>query len=247
MVKLVMYNQYLLRGNPYVVPLIRNQRTPDIHYRERISSSAFAVERLGMSHSLQGHFGCVNSIHFNRTGDYLVSGSDDLHLIVWKWATSRAVVKHSTGHHQNVFQTKFIENGQNADGFNIVTSGRDGDVRYYELGPQGTVRSERRLHSHAQRAVNKIALLPFSPFEFMSAGEDGIVNHYDLRTRVVTELVSEQSGRRIVPLYSVAASPIDMEFCVSGMERVVRVHDRRSPSEPIRYLFPRISHVSNIE
>jgi WD40 repeat protein len=35
--------------------------------------------------TLTGHSGCVNTVCFTPDGSRLISGSDDLHLIIWDW------------------------------------------------------------------------------------------------------------------------------------------------------------------
>jgi WD repeat-containing protein 42A len=35
--------------------------------------------------TLAGHEGCVNAVYFTPDGSGLISGSDDLQLIVWDW------------------------------------------------------------------------------------------------------------------------------------------------------------------
>lgn len=236
LIKSLLYRQHGLTATT-ATPSMRNDLT-SIPFRNRIMGSLYAVERLEMAHNLKGHGGCVNCINFNETGDLLVSGGDDLHLCIWKWASNKMVLKCNTGHRQNIFQTKFIENGINANGFNIVSSSRDGDVRYIEIGPDGTASSSRVLYSHSRRPVNKIAISPMSPFEFLSAGEDGCVKRFDLRTKECDEVLSLRSHSRKVPLYSIATHPFDTEFCVCGMDKYVRVHDKRNVKDSMKLLFP---------
>ncbi|GCC40755.1 hypothetical protein chiPu_0024971, partial [Chiloscyllium punctatum] len=62
------------------------------------------VERLRLQHSLEHHAGCVNTLHFNRRGTWLASGSDDLKVVIWDWARRKPVLEFDTGHKSNVFQ-----------------------------------------------------------------------------------------------------------------------------------------------
>lgn len=50
-----------------------------------ISGNLFMAQRLELMAKLEGHSGCVNSVNFNDAGDLLVSGSDDLHCMMWEW------------------------------------------------------------------------------------------------------------------------------------------------------------------
>jgi len=40
------------------------------------------IQRLRLLKKLPVHNGCVNSICWNETGEYILSGSDDQHLVV---------------------------------------------------------------------------------------------------------------------------------------------------------------------
>ncbi|CAF5216037.1 unnamed protein product, partial [Rotaria magnacalcarata] len=69
--------------------------------RERTTCRAFhnhmiadrnLIQRMKVSHTLDGHNGCVNALAFNRTGTLLASASDDLQIILWDWASNQAAV-----------------------------------------------------------------------------------------------------------------------------------------------------------
>lgn len=62
------------------------------------------VQRLSLESRLKEHQGCVNCINFSWAGDLLASGSDDLHVVLWNWASGKVVKKFDSGHVANVFQ-----------------------------------------------------------------------------------------------------------------------------------------------
>ncbi|CAF4251116.1 unnamed protein product, partial [Rotaria magnacalcarata] len=62
------------------------------------------IQRMKVSHTLDGHNGCVNALAFNRTGTLLASASDDLQIILWDWASNQAAVAYDSEHRSNVFQ-----------------------------------------------------------------------------------------------------------------------------------------------
>lgn len=146
-------------------------------FERRFGGSRHAVERLELMVKLNEHEGCVNSLNFNRAGDLLVSGSDDLKIILWKWASQE---KHDfsfdSGHTSNVFQTKFMELGN----VHIISSARDGTVRHHEVPPGSDKPISTLLIKHLG-PVHKVALPATAPFEVLSAGEDGNVIRCDLR------------------------------------------------------------------
>ena len=55
--------------------------------RSALSASTHLLHRLKLDKLLDAHGGCVNTVHFTPTGDLLLSGSDDLQIILWDWAT----------------------------------------------------------------------------------------------------------------------------------------------------------------
>ena len=52
----------------------------------------------------EGHQGCVNCINFSWDGHSLVSGSDDLKLIIWDWQRGISQTTLDTDHVANIFQ-----------------------------------------------------------------------------------------------------------------------------------------------
>lgn len=64
------------------------------------------VQRFRLQHGLEGHTGCVNTLHFNQRGTWLASGSDDLKVVVWDWVRRRPVLEFESGHKSNVFQVR---------------------------------------------------------------------------------------------------------------------------------------------
>lgn len=62
------------------------------------------VQRLSLESRLKEHQGCVNCINFSWAGDLLASGSDDLQVVLWNWASGKVVKTFDSGHVANVFQ-----------------------------------------------------------------------------------------------------------------------------------------------
>lgn len=204
----------------------------------RIHGSVFSVERMSLWHKLEKHHSCVNCLNFNRAGNLLVSGSDDLRVIVWDFAKKIPVCTLLSGHTSNVFQTKFLDNGRydNQSGFSLLTSARDGEVRQITVGPSGDVKT-RGLARHL-RPVHKIVVPDPCPNEVLTAGEDAQVMRIDLRDKIPEKLLVLRSDSSKVPLYSIAAHPFDPEFCISGCDKYVRVYDKRNVKECARQFAP---------
>lgn len=205
-------------------------------FRSQFCASLHTVQHLQITHYLSSHYGCVNCVGFSRDGNLLVSGSDDLFIVITKWASRKRVVRCHAGHGDNIFQTRFLDNGINADGVNVVTSSRDGQVRVTRVDPSGGA-SSRLLYAHTS-AINKIALSDSNPFELWSADEDGIVNRYDFRESKHEKVLTWLRDEKKVCLYSIAAHPYDPEFCISGVNRHVNVYDMRKVGEPVKSFVP---------
>jgi len=200
-------------------------RSP-VRFTQRFSCSLRSVQRLSLLATLDGHSGCVNSVGFSSARPLLVSGSDDLKLAMWDWATRNNVAMFDSGHTNNVFQTKFTHYSSDRS---IITCARDGQVRLCEVS-DAVVTSTRRLARH-NGAVHKIALTPDRPNVVLSAGEDGLVKESDTRDGISRTVASVKGPKNeTIGLYSVHIHPRSTnEYCVSGKDATVSVMDRRFP------------------
>ncbi|KAK3206102.1 hypothetical protein Dsin_020148 [Dipteronia sinensis] len=196
----------------------------------RFSASQVLVKRINLYQKLNGHQGCVNAVEFNSTGDLLVSGSDDKQVILWNWATGSKIFSYSSGHLDNIFQTRIMPF---TDDQRIVTSSADGQVRLGQVLEGGQVET-KRLGKHQGR-VYKLAVEPGSPHILYSCGEDGFVQHFDLRSSTATKLFycssftqnSKQSPNSI-KLNAIVIDPRNpYYFAVGGSDEYARVYDIR--------------------
>lgn len=197
-------------------------------YSRRLSASQTLIQRLGLYGKLNGHQGCVNAISFNSTGELLASGSDDRQIMLWDWATEKLKLSYQSGHLDNVFQAKFMPF---TDDSKIITSAADCQVRLSLLLENGSVET-KRLSKHQGR-VHSLAVEPGSPYVFYSCGEDGYVQHYDLRSCSATKLFycssfAENSRSSSVGLNSIVIDPRNPNyFAVGGADVYARVYDIR--------------------
>lgn len=83
-----------------------------------------------MYRKLEKHRGCVNTVSFNADGDILVSGSDDMRVILWNWETGQVKLSFHSDHNNNVFQAKIMPF---TDDRSIVTCAADGQVFLFIL------------------------------------------------------------------------------------------------------------------
>jgi WD repeat-containing protein 42A len=69
----------------------------------------------------------VNTVSFNSSGSLLLSGSDDMTLVLWDWEAGTPATSLHTGHENNVLHAQFMPSSNDRS---IVTAGADGEVQY---------------------------------------------------------------------------------------------------------------------
>ncbi|KAI5077907.1 hypothetical protein GOP47_0007731 [Adiantum capillus-veneris] len=201
-------------------------------YAHRVGGCQDLIERLHLYGKLDGHVGCVNTVHFNPSGEILVSGSDDRKIVFWDWAAKTSRLSYCSGHDSNVFQAKVMPF---SDDRSVVSCAADGQVRHAQFKEDGMVET-KKLAKHQGRA-HKLAIEPGSPRLFYSCGEDGVVRHFDLRSNKSTKLFSCLSSaagsnqwrrRAVVRLNAIVINPRNpLYFAVGGSDEFVRVYDIR--------------------
>ncbi|KAJ8551827.1 hypothetical protein K7X08_028270 [Anisodus acutangulus] len=200
------------------------------NFSRKISASEAMVKRLDLYGKLTGHEGCVNTIDFNATGDVLVSGSDDRRVILWDWATATSKFSYPSGHMDNIFQAHFMPF---TDDCKIITASADGQVRLGLVLENGRVET-KKVGKHQGR-VHKLAVEPGSPYILYSCGEDGFVQHYDLRSNSSSKLLhcssfTENNNQSTcsIRLNAIVIDPRNPNyFSVGGSDEYARVYDIR--------------------
>lgn len=157
------------------------------------------MQRLGLHCRLQVHSGCVNSVCWNDTGEYLLSGSDDQFIAVTNPHNQEVLLKYKTAHRANIFSARFMPQSND---HSIVSCSGDGIVLHTELmapyirrqrnpnngaaleAPVHTAEKEANLNffnCHKSGTTYEVLTVPTEPRSFMSCGEDGTVRLFDLR------------------------------------------------------------------
>lgn len=94
-----------------------------------------SVERLELMAKLNEHFGCVNCLGFSKSGRYLLSGSDDLRIILWDWYNQKVKTMANTKHKKNIFQTKFYD--ESSEVMKAVSSSSSGTISLHNFTNDG--------------------------------------------------------------------------------------------------------------
>jgi WD40 repeat protein len=129
----------------------------------------YILRRMETSAVLGGHNGCVNSLQWDHTGEYLISGSDDQHINIYKPFTSNEVIQSfDTPHESNIFSTKFLSSDK------IISCSAEGLVCFTDINTSVT----NSFSCHTQMAYE---VEPLNDNVFLSCSRDGTVNRYDLR------------------------------------------------------------------
>ncbi|KAI3714182.1 hypothetical protein L1987_72777 [Smallanthus sonchifolius] len=197
-------------------------------FSHRRAASEDLVLRLDLARKLQKHSGCVNTVSFNAHGDIIISGSDDRRVVLWDWENGCIKLSFNSGHNNNIFQATIMPE---TDDRSIVTCAADGQVRHATILEYGEV--ETKLLGRHQGRAHKLANEPPSPHVFYTCGEDGLVQHFDLRTGEATELFTCQPvrGRTFTPvvhLNAIAIDPLNPNlFVVAGSDEFSRLYDIR--------------------
>ncbi|CAM6084053.1 unnamed protein product [Calypogeia fissa] len=221
------------------------------HFARKIGGCEDLIKRLQLYGTLDGHVSCVNTVHFNPTGDLLVSGSDDKDIVIWDWASKTKKLSYYSGHSSNVFQARIMPF---SDDRSIVSCAADGQVRHSQILENGRVET-KKLAKHRGRA-HKLAIEPGSSYTFFSCAEDGVVRHFDLREDKSNKLVrclSFQGSNKTrqsnaLSLNAIVINPRNPNyFSVGGSDEYARVYDirkvdleaSRSEDQPVDYFTPK--------
>lgn len=184
------------------------------------------IQKLRLQVKLPVHNGCVNSICWNNTGEFLLSGSDDQHLCITHGYKHTVLANIQTGHRANIFSAKFLPN---TGDIQVISCSGDGIVIYSDLEHSET--SMQNIFSCHFGTAYEIMTVPNDPHTFLSCGEDGTVRWFDLRAK--TRCVLEECKEDILlncrcAVTSLAVNPFTpYQLAVGCADASVRIFDRR--------------------
>lgn len=184
------------------------------------------IQRLCLLKKLPVHSGCVNSICWNETGEYILSGSDDQHLVVTHGYNFKVLTNFKTSHRANIFSAKFLpSSGDN----NIISCSGDGIILFTDL----TRKEEtyyNQFNCHYGTAYEVITM-PNDPHSFLSCGEDGTVRWFDLRMKDKCNKPQCKEDIMITCQRAVTALSVNpvapYQLAVGCSDSTVRMFDRR--------------------
>ncbi|XP_063708016.1 DDB1- and CUL4-associated factor 6-like [Culicoides brevitarsis] len=185
------------------------------------------VQRLAQSSVLKVHNGCVNTVFWNKSGQLLLSGSDDIHFVLTDPFSGKVQVRHKSLHRANIFSAKFLPGGNDR---RIISCSGDGMVAFTDLSSPEEIQADY-FNCHGSTTSYEVMSVPNEPDIFMSCGEDATVRLYDLRKE---SKCHKSKCKENVLISSPAAvttmdvAPISMFYLAIGSsDGFVRVYDRR--------------------
>nr|XP_044250319.1 DDB1- and CUL4-associated factor 8-like protein 2 isoform X1 [Drosophila takahashii] len=213
----------------------RGGHTSDQSFGQGFYGSRQAVEHLILIKTLKTRLTC--SLNFNRDGDLLGTGDESGNVTVWDWENNRALHRFCPAP-RNVEQTKFMD----STGFlGIMSSNLTGEVFLTIIPPSGGDTRSQCLYKH-KGSTNDFLIVPQCPYEVMSVGEYGAVNHFDVRTsdEATTMVNCVDQEQKALCLRTIAHHPFSPEFCVGGDDFKLRVFDKRKLTEPFHEKTPNL-------
>ncbi|NXN65220.1 DCAF6 factor, partial [Himantopus himantopus] len=169
----------------------------------------------------------VNTICWNDTGEYILSGSDDTNLVISNPYSRKVLTTIRSGHRANIFSAKFLPCTNDKQ---IVSCSGDGVIFYTNVEQDVETNRQCQYTCH-YGTTYEIMTVPNDPYTFLSCGEDGTVRWFD--TRIKTSCTKEDCKDDILINCRRAATsvaicpPIPYYLAVGCSDSSVRIYDRR--------------------
>ncbi|XP_077151584.1 DDB1- and CUL4-associated factor 6 isoform X3 [Ranitomeya variabilis] len=185
------------------------------------------IQRLKLETTLNVHDGCVNTISWNGTGEYILSGSDDTTLVISNPYNKKVLTRIRSGHRANIFSAKFLPLTNDKQ---IISCSGDGVIYYTNIEKDAETNRQCQFTCHYGTAY-EIMTVPNDPYTFLSCGEDGTVRWFDIRMK--TSCTKEDCKDDILVHCRRAATsitvcpPAPYYLAVGCSDSSVRIYDRR--------------------
>lgn len=140
--------------------------------------------QMNLMKKLPVHNGCVNTICWNKTGEYILSGSDDCNLCITKPTylfddSKDFTVLHKvrTHHYGNIFSAQFMPNS--CDSL-LASASSEGPVIVHDINSTDPSQGIFTFSCHTS-AIYEVATLPNDDKAFLTCSDDKTVRLFDLR------------------------------------------------------------------
>uniref|UniRef100_G1LIB0 DDB1 and CUL4 associated factor 6 n=1 Tax=Ailuropoda melanoleuca TaxID=9646 RepID=G1LIB0_AILME len=160
------------------------------------------IQRLKLEATLNVHDGCVNTICWNETGEYILSGSDDTKLVISNPYSRKVLTTIRSGHRANIFSAKFLPCTNDKQ---IVSCSGDGVIFYTNVEQDAETNRQCQFTCHygttyedilinCRRAATSVAICPPIPYYLAVGCSDSSVRIYD-RRMLGTRATGNYAGR----------------------------------------------------
>nr|XP_055221313.1 DDB1- and CUL4-associated factor 6 isoform X16 [Gorilla gorilla gorilla] len=160
------------------------------------------IQRLKLEATLNVHDGCVNTICWNDTGEYILSGSDDTKLVISNPYSRKVLTTIRSGHRANIFSAKFLPCTNDKQ---IVSCSGDGVIFYTNVEQDAETNRQCQFTCHygttyedilinCRRAATSVAICPPIPYYLAVGCSDSSVRIYD-RRMLGTRATGNYAGR----------------------------------------------------
>lgn len=188
------------------------------YFKETLST---VCKEIFKPREVREHKSCVNAISFSAgEGQLLVSGGDDLRLLLWNMyddLSNTKPIKEYYGHENNIFCAIFDSSVRH-----VMSCGLDGIIFRYDIETGGSPLSE---YQHDD-SVFKIDLLCSSDEVLFSAGNDCRLRLWDFRASGVCP---SQERKENFSISSLACHPtVDHLLLIGGLDGQLSLFDIRN-------------------
>ncbi|XP_076174952.1 DDB1- and CUL4-associated factor 6 isoform X2 [Ptiloglossa arizonensis] len=185
------------------------------------------MQRMALLKKFKVHNGCVNSVCWNATGELILSGSDDLHLVLTNAYTYKVVTDYKTSHKANIFSAKLLPNSGD---HRIVSCSGHGTILYTDL-MRKTETFHNQFNCH-NGTTYEVATMPDEPHTFLSCGEDATVRLFDLRIKEKCNALNCRKDVLVSCKSPVTALSVNLasphQIAIGCSDSTVRIFDRRT-------------------
>lgn len=196
--------------------------------------------QMNLMKKLPVHDGCVNTICWNRTGEYILSGSDDRNLCITKptnlFDNSKDFtvrLKLPTRHLGNIFSAQFVPY---RDDSLLVSCSSEGPVIVHDINMENPSEGMLSFNCHAS-TIYEVATLPYEDSVFLSCSEDKTLRLYDMRCHRSCARAGTCPHpaliRNCYAMTTLSVHPINSNLLLVGRaDGVGLVYDRRKLPDP---------------
>lgn len=189
------------------------------------------------------HDGCVNTICWNKTGEHILSGSDDCNLCITKpnylfdQSTSYTVLHKIPTHHLgNIFCARFMPNSGDTK---IVSCSSQGPVIVHDI--YATDPSEGLLSYNCHSStIYEVLPIPDNDRVFLSCSEDKTLRLFDIRVHSSCSRASSCGHPELIrnsePMTTLNLHPLNSNLILVGRsDGLGQVYDRRRLPDPAKF------------